>query len=95
MSIKVKKDEPSNAFVSTSNTPSIDKKEAVTEVLVKDNAVIVIAGIYTIKKDDATAGVPLFSKIPIFGWLFKKETKLDERKDLLIFISPKIFKDQV
>jgi type IV pilus assembly protein PilQ len=95
MSIKVKKDEPSKAFVSKSDTPSIDKKEAVTEVLVKDNGVVVIAGIYTVKKDQGTTGVPLLSKIPILGWLFKKESKANETKDLLIFISPKIFKDQV
>ncbi len=95
MSIKVKKDEPNYDNKSTYGTPSIDKKEAVTEVLVKDNAVVVIAGIYTIKKDGSSTGVPLFSKIPIFGWLFKKETKKDERRDLLIFISPKILKDQV
>ncbi len=95
MSIKVKKDEPNYDNKSNFGTPSIDKKEAVTEVLVKDNGVVVIAGIYTIKKNEGTTGVPLFSKIPILGWLFKKESKKDERRDLLIFISPKIFKDQV
>ncbi|NWF91977.1 MAG: type IV pilus secretin PilQ [Syntrophaceae bacterium] len=95
MSIKVKKDEPSKAFVSKSDTPSIDKKEAITEVLVKDNGVVAIAGIYTIKNDRGTTGVPFLSKIPVLGWLFKKESKTNDTKDLLIFISPKIFKDQV
>ena len=95
MSIKVKKDEPNYDNKSTYGTPSIDKKEAVTEVLVKDNGVVVIAGIYTIKKSEGATGVPLVSKIPILGWLFKKESKKDERRDLLIFISPKIFKDQI
>jgi type IV pilus assembly protein PilQ len=95
MSIKVKKDEANYAKVSAYGTPSIDKKEAVTEVLVKDNGVVVIAGIYTIKKDESSTGVPLFSKIPVLGWLFKKESKTSDTKDLLIFISPKIFKDQI
>ncbi len=95
MSIKVKKDEPNYGKVSIYGTPSVDKKEAITEVLVKDNGVVVIAGIYTIKKDEGTSGVPLFSKIPVLGWLFKKESKTNETKDLLIFISPKIFKDQI
>jgi type IV pilus assembly protein PilQ len=94
MSIKVKKDEPDYSHPSTYGTPSIDKKESVTEVLVKDNGVVVIAGIYTIKKDAGTLGVPLFSKIPVLGWLFKRESKTEDRKDLLIFISPKIIKDQ-
>jgi type IV pilus assembly protein PilQ len=95
MNIKVKKDEPDYGRTSTFGTPSINKKEAITEVLVKDNGVVVIAGIYTIKKGETTTGVPLFSKIPVLGWLFKKESKTNETTDLLIFISPRIFKGDV
>jgi type IV pilus assembly protein PilQ len=94
LNIKVKKDAPDQTIV-VQGVPSIDKKEAITEVLIRDNGVVVIAGIYTIEKSDSTEGVPLFSKIPLFGWLFKREAKEDVRKDLLIFISPKIIKDQV
>jgi type IV pilus assembly protein PilQ len=94
MNIKAKKDAPDFTIV-VEGTPSIDKKETVTEVLVKDNGVIVIAGVYSIEKSEGTEGVPLFSKIPLLGWLFKREAKEDKRKDLLIFISPKILKDQV
>jgi type IV pilus assembly protein PilQ len=93
MSIRAKKDAPDFSVV-VESTPSIDKKEAITEVLVKDGGVVVIAGIYTIQKTEATDGVPLFGKIPLLGWLFKRETKQDARKDLLIFISPKIVKDE-
>ena len=95
MIIRVKKDNPDYAQVSQFGTPRIDKKEAITEVLIKDNAIAVIGGIYTINKSEGTTGVPLFNKIPLLGWLFKKETKSDDRKDLLIFISPKIVKDQI
>jgi type IV pilus assembly protein PilQ len=94
LNIKAKKDAPDTTIV-VQGVPSIDKKEAITEVLVKDNAVVVIAGIYTIEKTDGTEGVPLFSKIPLLGWLFKREAKSDSRKDLLIFISPKIIRDQI
>ena len=91
MIIKAKKDAPD--FTKTVlGVPSIDKKEAITEVLVKDNGVVAIAGIYTIYKTDADEGIPLFNKIPLLGWLFKREVKEDLRKDLLIFISPKINK---
>ena len=52
MKIDAKKDAPD--FTRTVlGVPSIDKKEAITEVLVKDNGVVVIAGIYTINKTDA------------------------------------------
>lgn len=94
LTIKAKKDAPDwNRTVD--GVPSIDKKEAITEVLVRDNGVVVIAGVYSIEKSEGTEGVPLFNKIPLLGWLFKREAKSDQRKDLLIFISPKIVRDQV
>jgi type IV pilus assembly protein PilQ len=95
MSIKAKKDAPNTSFTSEQGTPAIDKKEAVTEVMVKDNGVVVIGGIYSIEKTESMQGIPLFSKIPLLGWLFKRENLDDLRKDLLIFISPKIMKDTV
>jgi type IV pilus assembly protein PilQ len=56
---------------------------------------VVIAGIYSIEKSENMQGIPLFSKIPLIGWLFKRENVDDLRKDLLIFISPKLMKDNV
>jgi type IV pilus assembly protein PilQ len=64
-------------------------------VLVRDAGVAAIAGIYTINRTDAGEGIPLFSKIPLLGWLFKREVKEDARQDLLIFISPKVSRDQI
>jgi type IV pilus assembly protein PilQ len=92
--VKVKKDAPDNTVV-VQGVPSIDKKEAISEVLIKDSGVVAIAGIYTIDKEVNNEGVPLFNKIPLLGWLFKRENKQDNRKDLLIFISPRIMKDEV
>jgi len=64
-------------------------------MLVNDNGVVVIAGIYEIEKTAGNEGIPLFGKIPLLGWLFKREAVEDKRKDLLIFIAPKILKDQI
>jgi type IV pilus assembly protein PilQ len=94
MFLRVKKDAP-DPVITVQGVPSIDKKEAITEVIVRDNGVMVISGIYTINKTDGIEGIPVFNRIPLLGWLFKREAKQDERKDLLIFISPKIIKDQV
>ncbi|MEK6693604.1 MAG: type IV pilus secretin PilQ [Nitrospirota bacterium] len=89
MKIEVTKDEPG---ATTSAGPIIEKKEASTNVLVRDGETIVIGGILTTKKLDDTAGVPLLSKIPILGWLFKKETVKEDTTELLIFITPRIVK---
>jgi type IV pilus assembly protein PilQ len=94
MNVRARKDAPDRT-ITVQGVPSIDKKEAITEVLVNDNGIVVIAGIYTIEKTDGVEGIPLFSKIPLLGWLFKREAKEDKRKDLLIFISPRIMKDQI
>jgi type IV pilus assembly protein PilQ len=94
MNIRAKKDAPDDS-IEVDGTPSIDKKEALSEVLIKDGAVVAIAGVYSIEKSEGDEGIPLFKKIPLLGWLFKRESKEDKRKDLLIFISPKIIKDEV
>jgi type IV pilus assembly protein PilQ len=94
LTIKAKKDAP-DFRQTVLGVPSIDKKEAITQVLVRDAGVAAIAGIYTINKTDAGEGIPLMNKIPLLGWLFKREVKEDTRQDLLIFISPKVSKDQI
>ncbi len=94
MAVKAKKDAP-DFTQAVGNVPSIDKKEALTEVLVKDSGIMLIAGVYSIQKTDGAEGIPLFNKIPLLGWLFKRENKEDLRRDLLIFISPKLYKDEV
>jgi type IV pilus assembly protein PilQ len=93
MKIDTKKDAPDTS-ITVQGVPSIDKKQAITEVMIRDGGVVTIAGIYTIEKNNTSSGVPLLSKIPVLGWLFKAESKEDTRKDLLIFISPRIIKDQ-
>ncbi|MBI3810804.1 MAG: type IV pilus secretin PilQ [Nitrospirae bacterium] len=73
--------------------PSIAKREATTEVLVKDGETTVIGGIFVDENKNTETGIPLLSRIPILGWLFKNETKTDTKNELLIFLTPKIVKD--
>jgi type IV pilus assembly protein PilQ len=94
LTLKVKKDAPDTS-ITVQGVPSIDKKEAISEVLIRDGGVVTIAGIYSISKNNQSEGIPLLSKIPLLGWLFKREDKEDNRKDLLIFVSPRIMKDEV
>lgn len=73
-------------------TPSIIKKKANTEVLIRDGDTTVIGGLYKTTKQENIAGVPWFMKIPVIGWLFKKKTDKDDGEELLIFITPKIIR---
>jgi type IV pilus assembly protein PilQ len=67
--------------------PRINTREAETQVLMKDGETIVIGGLLKDVKSNEEIGVPFLSKIPILGWLFKRQTKDTEKIDLLIFIT--------
>jgi type IV pilus assembly protein PilQ len=76
----------------TTEAPAINTKEAKTELLINDGETIVIGGINKTTKIDDKRGIPLLSRVPGLGWLFKS-TMLDERnQELLIFITPRIFR---
>ncbi|MBN1962281.1 MAG: type IV pilus secretin PilQ [Deltaproteobacteria bacterium] len=88
--LKTSKNEPDFANRGASGDPTIVKKSAETEVMVRDGDTAVIGGIYTRNTSETYAEVPFFSKIPIIGWLFKKKRNEDRRAELLVFITPRI-----
>jgi len=73
--------------------PSIDTKQIVTEVLVENGGTVVIGGIYSQTESDTTNKVPVLGDLPFVGWLFKQNLKVDNRSELLIFITPRVLKD--
>jgi type IV pilus assembly protein PilQ len=74
--------------------PAISKREAETEVLVRDGDTTVIGGIFTRQTSTKTAMVPWFGKIPLLGYFFRSETAQDDTTELLIFITPRILNRQ-
>jgi type IV pilus assembly protein PilQ len=80
----------SNNSAGTGSPPPINKKEATTELLVKNGETTVIGGIYVDSETDNDQGVPYLSDIPLLGWLFKSNTHTKVKNELLIFITPKI-----
>jgi type IV pilus assembly protein PilQ len=76
----------------TGNAISIDEKKAETKVLVQDGETTVIGGIFVEDERDADTGVPFLKDIPMLGELFKSTTKTRDRRELLIFITPRILK---
>jgi len=90
MSIEINKSEPDWSNANYLGEPSIIKKEAKTEILVKSGDTLVIGGVYTNKTSTTQRGVPLLQDIPILGWLFKSRESRVERSELLIFMTPRI-----
>lgn len=70
--------------------PPIDTQRAKTQVLVQDGDTTVIGGIVVAKETVANDKVPMLHKVPLLGWLFKRDSFLDDNRELLIFITPKI-----
>ena len=78
-----------------SGVPSINTKKVNTEVLVENGGTVVIGGVFTQDISDSTQKVPLLGDVPVVGWLFKNNVKSDDKSELLIFITPKIMKDEL
>jgi type IV pilus assembly protein PilQ len=90
MNLRVNKD---SVGTNTLSGPSIDTKQVATEVLVENGGTVVIGGIYTQDERSTTTKVPVLGDLPYVGFLFKNNQRVDDRRELLIFISPKILKD--
>ncbi|MEE9614586.1 MAG: type IV pilus secretin PilQ [Thermodesulfobacteriota bacterium] len=89
MSIKASRNSI-GTYRTSGGEPSINKKEAYTEVLVRDGETTVIGGIVITDTSSTTSGIPFLKDIPILGWLFKSKSVSDSQKELLIFITPTI-----
>jgi type IV pilus assembly protein PilQ len=89
MALDVNKDTP-NTRLSTGAGVAIDTKHVKTEVLVDNGGTVVIGGIYTQETRDNTQRIPFFGDLPYIGWLFKNREWIDDKTELLIFITPKI-----
>ena len=90
LKINATNNQPNPQLTGANGQPSISRREAKTEVIVKDGETTVIGGIYTRRNSEAWNEVPVLSKIPVLGWLFKKKAVTDDRTELLIFITPRI-----
>lgn len=88
--IKVQKSQLDYTQKSAAGDPSIQKKQAETEVLVRDGDTSVIGGIYTRTTSDSYSEVPFFARIPLLGRLFREHRGEDNRSELLVFITPRI-----
>jgi type IV pilus assembly protein PilQ len=90
MKVSVTQDSVGNIYA---GVPSINTKRVDTQVLVENGGTVVIGGVYTQDESDSTSAVPGLSDIPVMGWLFKQNTQVKSKKELLVFITPKILKD--
>jgi len=89
MELLIKKDEPNLA------TGGINKREIETIVRVRDGETIVLGGVYEGDSIKEVYKIPFFGDLPGVGFLFKKNLESDSKRELLIFVTPKIIKDSL
>ncbi len=92
LSIEVNKDRPlyENTLL---GVPPIETKNVKSEVLIENGGTVVIGGIYEEEESTSVSQVPLLGDIPVVGNLFKSRSTDSVRKELLVFITPRIVSD--
>ncbi len=78
-----------------SGVPSINTNKVETQAVVDNGGTVVIGGIYTQDDTDSKQQIPFLGDIPVLGWLFKNDNLIKNKKELLVFITPKIVKDSL
>lgn len=75
--------------------PAIIDNTASTTVMLKNGETTVLGGMYSVRKSKNVRGVPILSKIPVLGALFRSKTKQKTKSELLIFIKPTIVNEAI
>jgi type IV pilus assembly protein PilQ len=90
MKLNVNKD---SVGANTSAGPAIDTKQVSTEVLVENGGTVGLGGIYTQEESSTVTKVPLLGDIPVVGFFFRQDLKRNDKRELLIFVTPRVIKD--
>jgi type IV pilus assembly protein PilQ len=73
--------------------PSIDTRSIETQVLVKDGQTIVLGGIYETERRTTINKVPFLGDLPVVGFFFRSKQRIDNKAELLIFVTPRILEE--
>jgi len=94
ISMKIRASNNSANYAKAINdNPPINTSEVDSNVVVNDGDTLVIGGVIKTTESKGGDAVPWIAKIPLLGWLFKYENVEKGKKELLIFVTPKIIKD--
>lgn len=88
LQIQLSQDKPSQLMVH--GVPAINTRKLVTNVLAEDGQTIVLGGIYETDTTAAEQGLPILSHLPLLGVLFRQNDTARTKRELLIFVTPKV-----
>ncbi len=87
MELKVNQDTIGRVF---SGVPSIDTRNVKTKVLVDNGQTVVLGGVHVETNQNDVERVPLLSDLPVVGRIFRRTTRSNDKRELLIFVTPRI-----
>lgn len=79
----------------TAGVPSINTRNVSTQVLVNNGETVVLGGTYSEETSRTSDRIPFFGDLPYVGFLFKRTSDISNKSELLIFVTPKILKDNM
>jgi len=94
MALIVKKEEP-DWTRSVEGNPPIKSSIVETNVVVENGGTVVIGGVFITNNEAKTDKVPFLGDLPFLGWAFKYKYDKGERRELLVFITPRIISDKM
>ncbi len=89
LNINIQKNTPSPTL-QVQGTPAINTNSVTTQVRVKDGSTILVGGIYVDDQQKVLEQIPYLGDIPYLGWLFKSQQTVNSKRELLIFITPRV-----
>jgi len=95
LKINVHKDSVGQTLGGAGGTPSIDTRELNTEINMRDGETAVLGGILETERRESERKVPLLGDVPVLGRLFKSTGRVNNKDELLIFVTPKIIREGV
>lgn len=96
MDLTVNKDSRGQTvLLAGSQIPAINTKQVSTQVLVDNGETIVLGGIYEQTNSTDSQRIPFFGDLPYIGFLFKQQLNINDKNELLIFVTPKILEDNL
>lgn len=90
MTVKINKDSPAQCASGNNTVLCISTKSLNTQAMVENGGTLIVGGIYEENNGNTLTKVPLLGDIPVIGNLFKTRGKKTDRRELLIFITPRI-----
>ncbi len=88
LQLQINQDRASSRMVL--GVPAISTRQIVTSILAKNGQTVVLGGIYESNYERGEQRMPFLGKIPLIGWFFKQQSRAYNKRELLVFVTPKI-----